>query len=129
MFSLRDLRFVLCSLDLNVLRAQRIIGFFILITHKSTRSDNPITWKYAKQARNTLFLFHWLQYGWRALELALRPVYVNPKKLLGKGRDRDLKNEVSEKALAVELLLRIPRYGDSKESRSTLHYPLFIPRD
>ena len=29
MFSLRDLRFVLCSRDLDVLRAQRIIGFFI----------------------------------------------------------------------------------------------------
>ena len=27
MFSLRDLRFVLCSRDLNVLRAQRIMGF------------------------------------------------------------------------------------------------------
>ena len=32
MFSLLDLCFVLCSLDLNVLRAQRIMGFFILIT-------------------------------------------------------------------------------------------------
>ena len=29
MFSLRDLRFVLCSLDLNFLRAQRIMGFFL----------------------------------------------------------------------------------------------------
>ena len=37
MFSLRDLRFVLCSRDLDVLRAQRIMG---LITHKSTGSDN-----------------------------------------------------------------------------------------
>ena len=44
MFSLRDLRFALCSRDLDVLRAQRIIGFFILITHKSTRSENPIAW-------------------------------------------------------------------------------------
>ena len=44
MFSLRDLRSVLCSLNLNVLRAQRIICFFILITHKSTRSENWITW-------------------------------------------------------------------------------------
>ena len=26
------------------LRAQRIMGFFILITHKSTRSENPIKW-------------------------------------------------------------------------------------
>ena len=40
MFSLRDLRFVLCSRDLDVLRAQRIIGFFISITHKSTRSES-----------------------------------------------------------------------------------------
>ena len=32
MFSLRDLRFVLCSRDLDVLRPQRIIGFFMLIT-------------------------------------------------------------------------------------------------
>ena len=36
--SLRDLRLVLCSLDLDVLRAQRIAGCF-LITHKSTRSE------------------------------------------------------------------------------------------
>ena len=39
-FSLRDLSFVLCSRDLDVLRAQRIIGFLILITHKWTRSEN-----------------------------------------------------------------------------------------
>ena len=45
MFTLCDLRFVLFSLDLDVLRAQRITGFFkILITHKSKRSKNPITW-------------------------------------------------------------------------------------
>ena len=30
MFSLCDLRFVLCSRDLDVLRAQRSMGFFIL---------------------------------------------------------------------------------------------------
>ena len=36
------LRSVLGSRDLDVLRAQRIIGFFILITHKSTRSENAI---------------------------------------------------------------------------------------
>ena len=30
MFSLRDLRFVLCSRDLDVLRAQRIIGLSYL---------------------------------------------------------------------------------------------------
>ena len=31
MFSLRDLRFVFCSRDLDVLRAQMIMGFFILL--------------------------------------------------------------------------------------------------
>ena len=41
MFSLRDLRLLLSSLDLDVLRAQRIVG---LITHRSTRSEYPITW-------------------------------------------------------------------------------------
>ena len=41
MFSLRDLRSVLCFLDLDVLRAQRTMGFF-LITHKSTRSDHVV---------------------------------------------------------------------------------------
>ena len=44
MFSLRDLRFLLCSLDLDVPRAQRIMDIFILITHKSTRSENLVTW-------------------------------------------------------------------------------------
>ena len=38
MCSPRDLHF------LHVLRAQRIMGSFILITHKSTRSEIPITW-------------------------------------------------------------------------------------
>ena len=38
MFSLCDLRFVLRSLD--VLRAQRIMGFFIFNTHKSTVSKS-----------------------------------------------------------------------------------------
>ena len=41
MFLLRDLRFLLCSLDLDVLCAQRIMG---LVTHKSMRSQNPVTW-------------------------------------------------------------------------------------
>ena len=36
--------FVISSLDLVVLRAQRIVDFLILITHKSTKSENPITW-------------------------------------------------------------------------------------
>ena len=35
--SLRDLRFVFCSLDLDVRRAQRIIGFFILPTNQRGR--------------------------------------------------------------------------------------------
>ena len=38
MLSLCGLSFALCSRDLDVLSAQRIIGFLILITHKSTRS-------------------------------------------------------------------------------------------
>ena len=41
--SLHDLHFMLCSLDLNIPCAQRIMGFFILITHKSMRSENLIT--------------------------------------------------------------------------------------
>ena len=44
MFSLLDMRLVLCSFYFDVVRAQRIIGFFILITHKSTRAENSITW-------------------------------------------------------------------------------------
>ena len=36
MFLLRDLCSTLCSPNLDVLCAQRIIGVFILITHKST---------------------------------------------------------------------------------------------
>ena len=45
MFLPRDLRFMLCSRDLDVQPAQRIMGFFILITHRATRSENLITWK------------------------------------------------------------------------------------
>ena len=37
MFSLRDLCFVLCSIEADILRAQRIIGFFILITRINQR--------------------------------------------------------------------------------------------
>ena len=40
MFSLLDLHFGLWSLYLHVLRTQRVLGFFIVITHKSTRSEN-----------------------------------------------------------------------------------------
>ena len=54
MFSLCDLYFVL---GLHVPNAQRIIGFFILITHKSTRSEKPITWLLINQT------FTW-QRGW-----------------------------------------------------------------
>ena len=43
MFSL-FVHFELWSLYLHVLRTQRILGIFILITHKSTRSENPTTW-------------------------------------------------------------------------------------
>ena len=44
MFLLLDLCFMFCSRDVNVLRAQRIIGFFHLTTHRSPRSENPNTW-------------------------------------------------------------------------------------
>ena len=38
------------SRDLHVLRAQRIIDFLILITHKTTGSENLITWYLLKQS-------------------------------------------------------------------------------
>ena len=44
MFLRRDLHFMLCSCNLHLLRAQRIIGFFILITRNSVRSENPVMW-------------------------------------------------------------------------------------
>ena len=40
MFSLRDLCFVLCSRDLDVLGAQRIVDFFILILPTNQRDCN-----------------------------------------------------------------------------------------
>ena len=43
MFSLLDRRFVLCSRDLDVLRAKRTMGYLIVITHKSTRLETTIT--------------------------------------------------------------------------------------
>ena len=42
--SLRDLLFVFSSLEVNILRVQRIISFFVLFTHKSTRWEDPIRW-------------------------------------------------------------------------------------
>ena len=42
MFSLCDLHFVLCARDPNVQRAQRIMGLFILITHRSPRSHDHV---------------------------------------------------------------------------------------
>ena len=44
MFSLRDLRFVLCSLDVDVLRVQRIIGFFNLNYMYPQINEVEITW-------------------------------------------------------------------------------------
>ena len=43
-------RCLICILDsgslyLHVPRTQRILGFFIVITHKSTGSENPIIWQ------------------------------------------------------------------------------------
>ena len=35
---------MLCSRDLDVLRAQRIMGVLILNSHKWTGSENPVTW-------------------------------------------------------------------------------------
>ena len=47
MFSLRDLRFALCSLEVGILSAQRIIGFFLNLNYpeinevgKSDHRDN-----------------------------------------------------------------------------------------
>ena len=45
MFSLRDLHFALCSFELDVLRAQRIIGFFYLYypqINEIRRSDHVV---------------------------------------------------------------------------------------
>ena len=42
MFSLRDLRFVFCSLHRDVLRAQRIIGFFILLPTKQRGQKHTV---------------------------------------------------------------------------------------
>ena len=47
MLPLRDLRFLL----VKVLCAQRIMGFFIFITHKSTRSEKPITWPMVMESK------------------------------------------------------------------------------
>ena len=73
MFSLRDLRFVLCSRDLDVPRAQRIMGF-ILITHKSTKSNISITWfsMFLPATPGDLLRrsFHWLsEYPWSSARL------------------------------------------------------------
>ena len=41
------IRFVRFSRNLDVLRAQRIMGFFLLICHKWTGSENPVTCGYS----------------------------------------------------------------------------------
>ena len=48
------LHFLIYSLDLEVVRAQMIMGFLILITHKSTGSESLIRWK----ARSSLSYWH-----------------------------------------------------------------------
>ena len=71
MFSLRDLRFVLCSLDLNFLRAQRIMGFFLnypqingvgVSDHVVTNSSKNLPYLNSQLKR-----FHWrlagIQFG------------------------------------------------------------------
>ena len=54
--SLRDLRFVFCSLDLDVRRAQRIIGFFILPTNQRGREIRQVLEGKLKQKVTTLLL-------------------------------------------------------------------------
>ena len=73
---LHDLRFVLCSLDLDLLGAHRIIGFFIWITHKSMRSENrdysQIVYIFAESVHNiannaiTNKAAKWYMYSWQA---------------------------------------------------------------
>ena len=55
--------FFLCSLDIDVRCAQRIIGFFILITHKSMRSENPITQNYVYYFTNDYYIFCYFRMG------------------------------------------------------------------
>ena len=62
MFSLRDLHVVLCSRDLDVLRAQRIIGILISITHNSTRSQNPVTWRGKRGCQDSTFYAKFLAF-------------------------------------------------------------------
>ena len=62
MFLLHDLRFVLCSRDLDVQRAQRIIGFFSLITHKSKRSEK---WSDHMKVSHTVYRSSWRVEGFR----------------------------------------------------------------
>ena len=63
MFSLSDLRFVLWSLDLDVPCAQRIMGFFISITHKSLRSENPLAWN-GQLHQTTGVIIIWLTWSY-----------------------------------------------------------------
>ena len=52
----------LCSRDLDVLRAQRIIGFLILFTHKSTSSENPIIWPLGVRYHKYWYKLHLSKY-------------------------------------------------------------------
>ena len=88
MFSLLDLHFVLCSRDLHVLRAQRIIDVFILITHKAARSENPI-------ARLRLVPFFKLQAF--SLDLYLGHFWRDPRLAFGLNRTIILGGEAIEK--------------------------------
>ena len=76
MFSLRNLRFLLCSLELDVLRAQRIMGIFTLITHRSMRSEKfdhmAVTRRYKvlKSSQEDIFQetrSSFLETGWHIL--------------------------------------------------------------
>ena len=58
MFSLLDLQFGLWSLDLHILHKQMILGSFIVITHKSTRLENSITWIIWEEKKIVTYRFH-----------------------------------------------------------------------
>ena len=60
MFSPRDLRFALCSLELDVLRAQRIIGFFFHLHYPQInevgKSGKPIRHDNSNLKRSVIFV-------------------------------------------------------------------------
>ena len=86
MFSLRDTRFVLCSRDLEVLRAQRIIGFLYLDYPQINEVVKAITWPcinllnpscvttlYIKHSSLSFFYPFFVIYGYELTTLLLLP--------------------------------------------------------